>query len=196
MTKPLLIGLTGGIGSGKTTVAKIFTSLGYPVFNSDTEAKNIVNNNAEAIVEIKRAFGDVYQDGVLNSKKIAHLVFKNKEALQQLNAIVHPKVKVEFENWVRKHKEHSVLLKEAAILFETEGYKLLDATILVVAPEKIRIKRVMSRDRIEEEAVKNRIQNQLSDEKKKLLAQYVIVNDGENLLIPQVLEIAQQIKDQ
>jgi len=194
MTKSLLIGLTGGIGSGKTTVAKIFTSLGYPVFNSDTEAKNIVNNNAEAIVEIKRAFGDVYQDGVLNSKKIANLVFKNKEALQQLNAIVHPKVKAAFENWVRKHKEHSVLLKEAAILFETEGYKLLDATILVVAPEKIRIKRVMSRDRIEEEAVKNRIQNQLSDEKKKLLAQYVIVNDDENLLIPQVLEIVQQIK--
>ena len=194
MTKSLLIGLTGGIGSGKTTVAKIFTSLGYPVFNSDTEAKNIVNNNAEAIVEIKRAFGDVYQDGVLNSKKIANLVFKNKEALQQLNAIVHPKVKTAFENWVSKHKEHNILLKEAAILFETEGYKLLDATILVVAPEKIRIKRVMSRDRIEEEAVKNRIQNQLSDEKKKLLAQYVIVNDDENLLIPQVLEIVQQIK--
>ena len=195
MTKSLLVGLTGGIGSGKTTVAKIFKSLGVPIFNSDVEAKQIVNNNKVVINEITKAFGDVYLQNGLDSKKMAALVFNNPEALQKLNKIVHPQVKIVFDNWVLKHTNQPLLIKEAAILFETEAYKELDQTILVVAPQKMRIKRVMNRDHVSEKLVLKRIKNQLSDEKKRFLAQHVIVNDDKQLLIPQVVNMVNSLTE-
>lgn len=194
MTKPLLIGLTGGIGSGKSTIAKIFKSLGVPVFNSDAEAKEILNNNSKVIKAITNAYGAVYTENGLNTKKIAAIVFNDTKALEKLNGIVHPEVKIAFENWVSKHSSEKILIKEAAILFETEGYKELDKTILVVSPKELRIKRVMKRDTIDEAAVLERIETQMSDEKKKSLADFIISNNDKKLLIPQVLALNTKLK--
>jgi len=194
MNKQLLIGLTGGIGAGKSTVAKIFKALGVPVFNSDLEAKNIVNTNANN--EIKSVFGEeVYVDGVLDSTKMAELVFNDKEALNKLNAIIHPKVKVAFSDWIQKQEGYQLLIKEAAILIETNNYQELDKTILVVAPEEVKIKRVIHRDNTDTTAVVNRMKTQLSDAHKQKVVDFVIHNDDDQLLIPQVLTIHQQLTE-
>ena len=189
MNRPLLIGLTGGIGSGKSTVAKVFISLDIPVFNSDVEAKKIINNDSDVVDAIKDEFGEVYINGILDSKKIAEIVFNDKNALVKLNDIVHPKVKDAFEQWVNNNMDKNILIKEAAILFETGGYKELDKTILITAPEKIRIQRVVNRDGVGLLDVQRRIDSQLSDEKKIELSDYVINNDIDQLVIPQVLKI-------
>ena len=189
MSKPVLVGLTGGIGSGKSTVAKVFETLGVPIFNSDLIAKSIVNNDAEVINEIVAEFGNIYLDGELDKVKMATIVFNDKKALETLNKIVHPKVALYFENWVEQHKTEQVLIKEAAILIESGAYKHMDKIVLVTAPEPIRIQRVILRDSISEQKVKDRIQSQLSDTEKKKLANFTINNDGELLIIPQVLEV-------
>ncbi len=193
-SRPLLVGLTGGIGSGKSTVAKIFESLGIPVFNSDTAAKNIINNDAEVVSQVISQFGEMYQDGKLNAEKMAQIVFNDKEALEKLNNIIHPKVRRYFEKWVSEHSDAPVLIKEAAILIESDAYRLMDKIILVVASEKERIARVVKRDNVSTENVKERIQSQLSDEEKQRYADFSINNDGKQMLIPQVLEIYKQIK--
>lgn len=195
MIKPVKIGLTGGIGSGKSTIAKIFKSLGVPVFNSDLEAKNIINNDADTVELITNEFGDVYLNGVLDSKKMAAIVFNDDKALSRLNAIVHPRVKETFENWVSNNENEEVLIKEAAILFEIGAYKELDSTILVVAPEKLKLKRVVSRDKSTEEEVRKRMSNQLPDEDKIKLADFVIYNNEEKMLIPQVIKCLYDLKN-
>jgi len=189
MSKPVLVGLTGGIGSGKSTVAKVFESLGVPVFHSDVVAKSIVDNDADVIGEIVAEFGDIYLDGELDKVKMATIVFNDKKALETLNKIVHPKVALYFENWVEEHRAESFLIKESAILIETGAYKHMDEIVLVTAPESIRIQRVVLRDSISEQKVKDRIQSQLSDTEKNKFANFTINNDGELLIIPQVLEI-------
>lgn len=192
--KPLLVGITGGIGSGKTTVSKIFKALGVPVFNSDNEAKIIVNTNKHVITQIQNEFGDVYHHGKLDAVKIAELVFSDKNALERLNKIVHPKVAESFKKWVNKNNNNRILLKEAAILIETGAYKELDGIVLVITPIEERIKRVIKRDNISVEKVKERIAKQLSDEEKAKHANYVINNEDGQLLIPQVLKIYEQLK--
>lgn len=192
--KPLLVGITGGIGSGKTTVSKIFKALGVPVFNSDNEAKIIVNTNEYVINQIQNVFGDVYRQGKLDAVKMAELVFKDKNALERLNKIVHPKVAESFKEWVNKNNMSRILLKEAAILIETGAYKELDSIILVITPIEERIKRVVKRDNISGEKVKERIAKQLSDEEKAKHANYVINNKDGQLLMPQVLKIYEQLK--
>ena len=194
MSKPLIVGLTGGIGSGKSTVAKIFKSLGVPIFNSDIEAKKIINNDAETIELITNEFGAVYLDGILNSIKMATIVFNDNKSLSRLNAIVHPKVKKAFEKWVFQHGKEAVLIKETAILFETGIYKELDRNILVVAPEQLKLNRVVSRDQTSEEEVKKRMESQLSDEAKNKLADFVIYNNEEKMLIPQVSKCLEALK--
>lgn len=188
------IGLTGGIGSGKSTVAKIFKAMGIPVFNSDVAAKLIVNSNKDIIDAIKNRFGDVYIDGILDSSKLAHLVFNDAEALKELNNIVHPKVGEAFQNWMDQHQDFPFLIKEAAILIESGAYKSVDEIVLVTAPKKLRINRVISRDGSTKEAVLGRIGTQLSDDEKNKYANYVICNDGEMMLVPQVLKIIEQLK--
>ncbi|MCO6500466.1 MAG: dephospho-CoA kinase [Vicingus serpentipes] len=196
MTKQTIIGLTGGIGAGKSTVAMIFKALGVPVFNSDIEAKRIVNTDKEVIASIKKVFGeDVYLHNVLDSKKIADLAFTDKTVLHKLNGIIHPKVKEAFDKWIKNNPQEKVLIKEAAILIETGNYQDLDKLILVVAPKEVKVTRVMNRDGVDSVAVTNRMNAQLPDVEKQKVADFIIHNNDEQLVIPQVLSIYKQLNE-
>lgn len=175
MTK--IIGLTGGIGSGKSTVAKYLISKEIPVYIADDEARKLMQSKA-VINAIVKVFGPqvLGNDGLLDRKALANIVFNDKEKLALLNGIVHPKVKKHFEAWVEKNKTHPFVVKEVAILFETQGHLQCDKTILVTAPLDVRIERTMKRDDVTKEEVLIRIQNQLPDEEKVKLADYVIQN--------------------
>ncbi|MDT0555153.1 dephospho-CoA kinase [Patiriisocius hiemis] len=171
-----IVGLTGGIGSGKTTVSKMFSTLGVPVYIADIEAKKLTNTSKVIRKKITTVFGeDSYINDVLDSKYIANIVFNDSEKLEKLNNIIHPKVAKHFKKWCLK-QESVYCIKEAAILFENGGYKSCDATILVTAPEHIRIERVMQRDGVTKEEVKARMKNQWSDTKKRSLTRLVIEN--------------------
>lgn len=188
------IGLTGGIGSGKSFVAEVFRRLGVPVFNSDDVARQIQQTDAGVKHAIAEQFGDVFlPDGQLDRKKLAGIVFSDFQQLQKLNAIVHPAVGKAFELFCREHAAATYVIKEAAIIFEIGIHEDLDATILVVAPENIRIQRVMKRDGISETEVRARMQKQWTDQQKTELADWVINNDGERALLPQVLKIHQNV---
>lgn len=188
------IGLTGGIGSGKSFVAEVFRQLGVPVFNSDDEARRIQQSDADVLNAIRAAFGDVFTaDGSLDRKKLAGIVFSDRGKLQQLNAIVHPAVGKAFDAFCAKHAGARYVIKEAAIIFEIGLDEQLDATILVTAPEKIRIDRVMKRDSVSESDVRARMQKQWSDEEKKQRADYFIDNDGAKAILTQVLRIHEAI---
>tara|TARA_R110000850_G_scaffold277086_1_gene422456 strand:- start:202649 stop:203239 length:591 start_codon:yes stop_codon:yes gene_type:complete len=172
-----VVGLTGGIGSGKSTVANIFKDLGVPVYIADKEAKKIMNTPT-VVKKINRLLGESsYIEGVLNRSYIASKVFNDKNLLDQLNTIVHPEVKKHFKKWLKEQKG-TYVIKEAAILFENGGYKDCDKTILVTAPETLRISRVMQRDKISENEVKERIKNQWPDVEKTKLADVVVENSN------------------
>jgi len=171
-----IVGLTGGIGSGKTTIAKFFMEFGVGVYIADSEAKNLMHTDISIIDAIKSLFGEAaYKKEKLNRSFIAEKVFNNKILLDKLNAIVHPKVETHFKNWVQK-QTGNYCIKEAAILFETGGNKKCDYVILVTAPKKLRISRVTERDNTPAKAVESRIDNQWNDKKKKKLADFVIEN--------------------
>ena len=189
----LKIGITGGIGSGKSTVCSIFKCLGIPVFQADEEGRRILAEDKEAKEEVVKLFGgDVLSNNQLDRKKIADVVFSDKQKLEQLNAIIHPRVRQAFLDWAKK-QETKFVIDEAAILFESGAYKVLDAVIVVTAPEKLRIARVMKRDGISEAAIRDRMKNQWSYAEKIKKAAFVIQNDEENLVIPQVIDIFNQI---
>jgi dephospho-CoA kinase len=188
------VGITGGIGSGKTTACKVFEVLGIPVFYADTVAKEIMCKDALLVDGVKSAFGatSYSEDGKLNNKHIAGIVFNNEEALAKLNALVHPAVFRAFDAWEATIPSTvPYTLKEAAILFESGSYKMCDTTILVTAPYEIKIKRLMQRDGVTEEQVKARMDKQLSDEEKAKLADHFIVNDEQQSIIEQVLALHQ-----
>ena len=175
MTK--IIGLTGGIGSGKSTVAHYIASKGIPVYIADAAAKEIMEQ-PDVMAQIKQIFHQnvMTSEGKLDRKVIGQLVFTSPELLKKLNAIVHPLVKTHFIEWLQQHKTASFVLKEVAILFESGGNKECDKVILVTAPEAIRIQRTMLRDNTSQEAILNRIQNQLSDAEKIQKSDFVISN--------------------
>lgn len=174
MTK--IIGLTGGIGSGKSTIAGFFEEAGIPVYIADDEAKKIMNQ-PEVMQEIQSIFEDnVIENAQLNRKKIAQLVFSKPQKLEELNQIIHPKVKKHFLDWIEKHSDSPFVIKEAAILFESGTYKDCDKIIVVTAPEAIRIQRVINRDKVSEKEILERISNQWDEEKKVALADFVIQN--------------------
>ena len=174
MTK--IVGLTGGIGSGKTTIAKHINSLGIPVYIADDAAKKILLL-PEILNALKLVFGDtVFEDGILNKDKLSKIVFNNPEMLKQLNQIVHPAVKIDFDNWLTLNKNQPLVVKEAAILFECGGYKDCDVTITIVAPINERIQRVMARENTNSEAVLSRMNNQWTDEMRMEKSDYVIEN--------------------
>lgn len=187
----LKIGLTGNIGSGKTTVSKIFELLSIPVFYADDAAKKVMVMDDTLINEIKSAFGSqsYFDDGTLNRKYIANIVFNNDEQLPRLNALVHPATFRAFDAWVRNINHAPYVVKEAALLFESDSYKLCDHTILVMAPLETRINRVMKRDMLSRTEVEKRESHQFPEEKKATLAEYSIINDDNQLVIPQVLEL-------
>lgn len=174
MTK--IIGLTGGIGSGKSSIAKHIESLGVPVYIADTEAKKILDTDA-VIAQVIALFGnDILENGKIDRKKIAALVFQDPEKLKKYNNIIHPEVYLHFKNWVKQHSDFPLVVKEAAILFESGSYKDYDKIILVTAPKEYRIERVMNRDAVTKEAVEQRMAHQWDDERKKALSDYVIEN--------------------
>lgn len=192
----LLVGLTGGIGSGKSTIASIFEHLEIPVFQSDIEGKKVLND-PHVIDELSFLFGkNIITQGSVDRKALAQVVFKSKEALQQLNQIIHPKVGEAFQNWVKNQKQSTnppYALKEAAILIEEGLHKSLDKTILVTAPKETRIQRVIQRDESSREDVLNRIANQMSDEDKMKEVDYIIDNSGNTSVLEQVLNIHQEL---
>ena len=190
-----IIGLTGGIGSGKSTVCSVFKTLGIPVFEADLVAKKLINSNEEIRDGLLRLFGNnIYDDNnLLNRKMLADLIFNNYDLLEKVNNLVHPAVRNDFTQWVQKQNAEYVI-HEAAILFESGFYKMMDFTILVSAPEEIRINRVVKRDNINAEMVESRIKKQWTDEEKRKLASFELVNDNKNLLIPKILEIDKKLK--
>lgn len=175
MTK--IIGLTGGIGSGKSTVANYIASKGIPVYIADDEAKRLMELD-EAKQKIQSLFSESIfnKDQTLNRKRIAELVFNNPSKLQELNAVVHPLVHQHFKNWVKEHENFPFVIKEVAILFETGGNKQCEKVILITAPEDLRIERACNRDNVDRETVLNRMKNQLPEAEKELLSDYVIHN--------------------
>ncbi len=190
----LKIGITGNIGSGKSTVAKIFAQLGIPVYDADSRAKKVMVEDKDLILGIKQLLGeDSYlPDGSLNRTLISQKVFSNKSLLEGLNALVHPAVFKDFDQWVlSQHAPY--ILKEAALLFESGSYQTLDKIIVVAAHENLRLKRSMERDGSNEESVKARMKNQMLEEEKIKLADYRIYNNETDLLIPQVLNIHHQL---
>jgi len=227
----ICIGLTGGIGSGKSFIAEIFKKLGVPVYNADTRASFISDKDPEVKSNIVSLFGQkVYSNGLLNRQYVGGMVFDNPDLLERLNSIIHPAVEADFLKWCstkKEHnyiikeaapveneeakpdpaveadflkwcstkKEHNYIIKEAAILFETGSYKKLDSTILVVAPEDIRIKRVLKRDNTDRDSVKKRVENQWGDQEKEKLANYIINNDGRTLLLPQIINIHNSVTE-
>jgi dephospho-CoA kinase len=191
----LAIGITGGIGSGKSTVCKIFKLLGVPVFEADLVAKTLVNSNTEIRNGLIQFFGkDIYsRDGRINRKMLANLIFNDDLLMEKVNRLVHPVVRNEYLNWI-KQQNSAYIIHEAAILFESGFYEMTDYTILVSAPNELRIERVTHRDQITPEMVKSRMLKQWTDEEKRKLASFELVNDNKKLLIPQILEIDKKLK--
>lgn len=188
-----LVGLTGGIGSGKTTIANFFKELGVPIYIADTEAKALMNRSKVIKRKLIALFGDnAYQNGKLNRDFLSKKIFNNKDLLQKMNAIVHPKVASHFKRWVKK-QEAPYVISEAAILFENGSYKKYDYIITVTAPEEVRLKRVMSRDSASKEKVKSVMNNQWKDEEKIKLSDYVIQNINLEEAKAQVLQIHQNL---
>lgn len=184
------IGVTGGIGSGKTLVCQVFEKLGVPVFYADHQARQIYDEDPQVKEAMIRYFGDtIYGPSGLRRDVLASKIFKDDNALRKVNSLVHPAVKRRFEQWCEKHNDRAYVIEEAAILIETGSHKDLDHTILVYAPQAIRIQRVVKRDGVDEAAVRARMAHQMSDEKKMEQAGFVIHNDGSQLVIPQILEI-------
>jgi dephospho-CoA kinase len=190
----LKIGITGNIGGGKTTVSKVFEVLGIPVFYADDAAKKVMTVDEILIGEIKSAFGadSYFEDGSLNRKYIANIVFNDEGQLAKLNGIVHPAVFRSFDSWVAGIKDAPYVMKEAALLFESSSYKMCYKTIMVTAPLELRIKRVMQRDGFSREEILSREVRQFTEEKKVALADFVIKNDDTQLVIPQVLGLHTQ----
>ena len=189
----LKIGLTGGIGSGKSTVARLFEKLGIPVYYADVEAKRLMNSSPEIKQNIMAVFGrEAYIDNTLNRKYIASVVFDNKEKLSRLNEIVHPATIRDSEAWMQR-QQTVYAIKEAALIFESHVDQYLDYVIGVSAPLALRTRRIMVRDAITEEAVDSRMQNQLDEEEKMRRCHFVLLNDESRLLMPQVLVLHEKL---
>ncbi|WBU89400.1 dephospho-CoA kinase [Cellulophaga omnivescoria] len=172
-----IVGLTGGIGSGKSTAAKMFANLGVPVYNSDTEAKKIMHTSANVKEQIIKLLGEeAYQNGVLNREYIAQEVFSNANLLEQLNAIVHPAVRAHFLEWAKKQNAPYVI-QESAIIFENNNQNFYDYIILVTAPLEVRIDRIIKRDNTTREKILSRMDNQWTDEKKEKMSDFKLINE-------------------
>jgi len=192
------VGITGGIGAGKSLICKLFALNNIPIYDADFFAKYLMQNYTELINKLKATFGnDIYNDkNELQRKVLANIVFNDSYQLQKLNALVHPAVNKHSLEWMNNKIDFPYCIREAALLFESGSHKNLDLVILVTAPIDVRIKRVIERDKTKREAVEARIANQWTEEKKIELADEIIVNDDVQLLIPQVNAIHQKLVKQ
>lgn len=190
----LKIGITGGIGSGKSTVCKVFSSLGIPIYEADSRAKWLMTNDEILKNKIKDAFGkeSYFENGDLNRNFLAQQVFNQGDKVKILNSLVHPQVGIDYLNWIEKNSKSPYVLNEAALMFESGSYQRLDKVITVFAPDTIRLERVSNRDpHRSREEIKGIMQKQIPEEEKIKRADYVIYNDGKQLIIPQVLKLHQ-----
>ncbi len=189
----LRIGITGGIGSGKSIVCKVLESLNYPVFHSDIVAKDLLISDQELKQQIIDVFGaEAYLNGELNRNYLAERIFSEPSLRERINELVHPRVRAAFKEFSEKTNS-DLVFSEAAILFETGSYKQFDKNILVVAPEEIRIERVMNRDQISRDNVVDRMKTQWSDDKKSELADYIIINDDKTPVLRQIEQILEEL---
>ncbi len=191
----LKIGVTGNIGSGKTTVCKLFELLGIPVFYADFHAKKVMTEDEVLVAAIRHNFGNeaYFADGNLNRKHISNIVFNQEEELKKLNALVHPAVFRAFDRWAEQYQHKKYVLKEAALLFESGSDQQCNKTIVVSAALDVRVKRVMQRDHLSEEEILRREKKQIPQPEKEAKADFVILNDAQTMVIPQVLQIHQQL---
>lgn len=183
------IGITGGIGSGKSTICRVFSVLGVAVYDSDSRARKLMHSNPEVVAAIRELFGDnAYIHGSLNRSYIAELVFHQPDMREKLNHIVHPAVAMDFDTWAERQKGHYVI-EEAAILFESGAYRNMDAVVTVSTPEEQRIRRTCLRDNTDEQSVRQRIAAQMSEEERVTRSDYVIVSDDRTPVMPQILKL-------
>lgn len=195
MIFPLKVGITGGIGSGKTIVCEILETMGYPVFYSDRVAKELMYSDSQLKSKLIDLIGaEAYIDGELNRPFIAQLVFSRPDLLAKINSLVHPRVREAFSQFAIANTDSKFVFNEAAILFETGAYKSFDAIILVTADEDLRIQRVMERDKITADQVKERMKNQWADKEKKKLTEFVVSNNANDLLVPQIENILAELQ--
>ena len=192
----LKVGITGGIGSGKSTVCKIFKLFGVPVFEADSVAKELLDTNTKIKDALIRLFGKgIYiRDAGVDRKKLAEIIFNDDIQLSKVNAIIHPEVRNEFYRWLEK-QDSPYIIHEAAILFESGFYKMMDFTLLVTAPETERIERVLKRDKLTPGQIKERIKKQWSDDEKRKLATIEICNYNTDLIIPQLIKIDKNLRE-
>lgn len=190
----LKIGLTGGIGSGKSIVAKVFETLGIPVYYADDATKRLMNTDSALKAAIIKNFGEkCYKDGELDRKHLASIVFNNREKLDLLNSLTHPATIADAEQWIKRHNA-PYIIKEAALLFESRADKNLDYVIGISSPLELRIKRVMHRDSLTKEEVMQRISRQMNEEEKMKLCDFIITNNEQQLVLPQVLELDKKFR--
>ena len=183
------IGLTGGIGSGKTYISYVFSALDIPIFYSDDVAKDLVNNSQELRESINNLYAeDLFPDGILDKKRLSHIIFSNNESRLKLNELIHPMVNVNFKNWLTKQNSRYII-KEAAILFESNSYLDLDKIICVSSSVDLRIKRVIDRSKMKESEVRNIMDHQISDIEIERKSDYVIINNQQDLLLPQIIKL-------
>ena len=194
MTK---VGLTGGIGSGKTTVSNFLLNYGIPVYNSDSQGKILMNTNLELKNDIVSIFGEsVYDNGILNTNLLSSIVFNDPKKIEKLNNLVHPKVSEDFNQWIEKNNNKPIIVKEAAILIESGAYLNMDKIILIVSDKSTRINRVSKRDDSDLESIEKRINLQLTDDEKIKYADYIIKNNSSlEYLKLEVIKVLNKIKD-
>ena len=191
--KQIKVGVTGAIGAGKTFVSSIFEKLGFPVFNSDIEAKKCMQSDVYLIEQIKVVFGDkVYKNNILQKNILSEIIFNDNEKLKSLNHLIHPVVSKNFINWCGLQNS-DIIIKEAAILFESGSNNILDKIICVSAKEDIRIKRVMSRDKCDKNHVLSIMSKQMTQKEKEKLSDFIIINDDKKLLMPQIIDVITKI---
>lgn len=191
--KQIKVGVTGAIGAGKTFVSSIFEKLGFPVFNSDIEAKKCMQSDVYLIEQIKVVFGDkVYKNNILQKNILSEIIFNDNEKLKSLNHLIHPVVSKNFINWCGLQNS-DIIIKEAAILFESGSNNILDKIICVSAKEDIRIKRVMSRDKCDKNHVLSIMSKQMTQKQKEKLSDFIIINDDKKLLMPQIVDVITKI---
>jgi dephospho-CoA kinase len=184
------VGVTGGIGSGKTLVCRVFNLLGVPVYNADLAAAKLTASDSEIKLELTELLGpDIYSASGLNRELMAALIFDNRKLLKQVNQIIHPRVALDFASWCTRQTNQAYIIQESAILFESLAYKGLDKYITVTCPEKIRIMRVITRPGMTLEKIRRILKNQWPERKKTMLSHYLVRNDGNALILPQVLKI-------
>ena len=189
-----IIGLTGGIGSGKSTVSRLFEIMGIPVYIADTESKRLTESSPVIREKLIERFGaGLYAERKLNKALLASLIFENDDNRNYVNSVIHPVVRMDFEQWIAQHAQFPILVIEAAILFESGFAGSVDVSVTVAAPEELRIRRVELREGWSRESILARIQSQLSEEEKIRRSGYVIYNDGERALIPQVEELVERL---